>query len=462
MDVTQSGTNILTRWYAGSSYMKETAAGVTKEYTYIGGDAYHAPVVAVTQGGTTNYFYLLRDYLGNITHQVNTSNTVVAEYNFDAWGRRRSADDWSYTMDANDLALFADRGFTSHEYLSWFNLYNMNGRLYDPLVGRFISPDPYVQAPGMTQSMNRYTYCMNNPLVYVDYNGYTWFTKLGDWLGKNGQTIVSTAVTIGVAIGVTAIIVASGGTLAPLAIAVIAGASGGLAGSLLNTAFAGGKGIDYLRNGAIGTLAGGASALVGGAVGKWAVKGLETFGINGIASPLLKSSLTGLVTGMAGGYGGGFAAGFIMSGGNLAEAHRAGMNSLVMGGALGLAAGTYTGYKQAKGKVDLWTGKRIYPSNDGALGEWNDRTLMPGEKIDRYGSLEGNYFSPEGTPLEMRSLHPFSNTETYNAFEVVKPFNVQSSTVAPFYNQLGLGIQYKSVLSLKMLLNDGYIRPIKY
>jgi len=78
----------LTRWYVGSRYMKETATGVTKEYTYIGGDAYHAPVVAVTQGGTTTYYYLLRDYLGNITHQVNTSDVVVAEYNFDAWGRR--------------------------------------------------------------------------------------------------------------------------------------------------------------------------------------------------------------------------------------------------------------------------------------------------------------------------------------------------------------------------------------
>lgn len=358
MGVTQSGSTILTRWYAGSSYMKETAGGVTKEYTYIGGDAYHAPVVAVTQGGTTNYFYLLRDYLGNITHQVNTSNTVVAEYNFDAWGRRRSADDWSYTMDANDLALFADRGFTSHEYLSWFNLYNMNGRLYDPLVARFISPDPYVQAPTSTQSMNRYTYCMNNPLIYVDYNGYTWFTKLGSWLGKNGQAIVSTAVTIGVAVGVTAIIVASGGTLAPLAIAVIAGASGGLAGGVLNTAFAGGGGVDYLRNGGMGAFVGGASAFVGGVAGKWAVKGLKSFGINGIASPLLKSSLSGLVTGMAGGYGGGFAAGFIMSGGDLSEAHKAGMNGLVMGGALGLAAGSYTGYKQAKALgIDPWTGK---------------------------------------------------------------------------------------------------------
>lgn len=179
MDVTQSGTNILTRWYAGSSYMKETAGAVTKEYTYIGGDAYTAPVAAVTQSGTTTYYYLLRDYLGNITHQINTSNVAVAEYNFDAWGRRRSADDWSYTLDGNDLALFADRGFTGHEYLSYFNLYNMNGRMYDPLVGRFLSADPYVQDGGLTQSYNRYSYCLNNPLRYTDPSGYKWHWK---WL----------------------------------------------------------------------------------------------------------------------------------------------------------------------------------------------------------------------------------------------------------------------------------------
>ena len=109
-------------------------------------------------------------YLGNITHQVNTSNTVVAEYNFDAWGRRRNPTDWSYTLTGQP-ALFADRGFTGHEYLPWFNLYNMNGRLYDPLVGRFLSVDPYVQNPGSTQSYNRYSYCLNNPLKYTDPSG---------------------------------------------------------------------------------------------------------------------------------------------------------------------------------------------------------------------------------------------------------------------------------------------------
>ncbi|MBW8331039.1 MAG: RHS repeat-associated core domain-containing protein [Prolixibacteraceae bacterium] len=171
MMVTQSGSTILTRWYAGNSYTKETASGLTKEYTYIGGDAYSAPVAAITQSGTTTYYYLLRDHLGNITHQVNTSNVVVAEYNFDAWGRRRNPTDWGYNLSGQP-ELFAGRGFTGHEDLPWFNLVNMNGRLYDPLVGRFLSVDPYIQDPGFTQEYNRYSYCLNNPLRYIDPSGY--------------------------------------------------------------------------------------------------------------------------------------------------------------------------------------------------------------------------------------------------------------------------------------------------
>ncbi len=47
----------------------------------------------------------------------------------------------------------------------------MNGRLYDPIVGRFLSPDNYVQSPGFTQSFNRYSYAWNNPLRYTDPDG---------------------------------------------------------------------------------------------------------------------------------------------------------------------------------------------------------------------------------------------------------------------------------------------------
>ncbi len=47
----------------------------------------------------------------------------------------------------------------------------MNGRVYDPLVGRFLSPDPLVQDISNSQSHNRYSYCLNNPLTYVDPDG---------------------------------------------------------------------------------------------------------------------------------------------------------------------------------------------------------------------------------------------------------------------------------------------------
>ena len=47
----------------------------------------------------------------------------------------------------------------------------MNGRLYDPALHRFLQPGNYIQDPFNTQNFNRYGYCLNNPLVYVDENG---------------------------------------------------------------------------------------------------------------------------------------------------------------------------------------------------------------------------------------------------------------------------------------------------
>jgi len=73
----------------------------------------------------------------NKFYYLKTGSTIT-EFSFDAWGRRRDKDDWSYTL-TSEPALFADRGFTSHEFLADFNLYNMNGRLYDPVLGRFLS-----------------------------------------------------------------------------------------------------------------------------------------------------------------------------------------------------------------------------------------------------------------------------------------------------------------------------------
>ena len=44
----------------------------------------------------------------------------------------------------------------------------MNGLLYSPILGCSFSPDNYVQLPDNSQSFNRYSYCLNNPLKYTD------------------------------------------------------------------------------------------------------------------------------------------------------------------------------------------------------------------------------------------------------------------------------------------------------
>ena len=56
----------------------------------------------------------------------------------------------------------------------------MNARLYDPVTGRFLSPDPYVQAPDFSQNFNRYSYALNNPLKYTDESGEYFY--LDSWI----------------------------------------------------------------------------------------------------------------------------------------------------------------------------------------------------------------------------------------------------------------------------------------
>ncbi len=62
----------------------------------------------------------------------------------------------------------------------------MNGRIYDPRLGMFLSPDPILQAPNNPLNYNRYSYCVNNPLKYTDPSGTkflrTWWTMLGDFM----------------------------------------------------------------------------------------------------------------------------------------------------------------------------------------------------------------------------------------------------------------------------------------
>jgi len=96
---------------------------------------------------------------------------VVEELSYDAWGQLRNPANQTVYTQGNEPSLFLGRGYTGHEHLIQFGLINMNARLYDAALGRFLSPDAFVQSPLFSQSFNRYSYCLNNPLKYTDPSG---------------------------------------------------------------------------------------------------------------------------------------------------------------------------------------------------------------------------------------------------------------------------------------------------
>ena len=172
MYVSNGATSVLSRYYIGNQYELDVTPTGTTERLYLGGDAYSAPAVYIKEGsGTWTFYNIGRDYLGNITHITTADGTLIEENSFDPWGRLRNPETKEIYSLGTEPELMLGRGYTGHEHLTWFGLINMNARLYDPVLGRFLSPDPFVQMPDFTQNFNRYSYCLNNPLVYVDENG---------------------------------------------------------------------------------------------------------------------------------------------------------------------------------------------------------------------------------------------------------------------------------------------------
>jgi RHS repeat-associated protein len=164
------------------------------------------------------------------TWKTASAHPRAERQSFDAWGDRRNAATWSElrpTDGANrqTSAMDYDRGFTGHEMLDDFGLIHMNGRIYDPEIGRFLSPDPYVQVPEYSQNFNRYTYVLNNPLSYTDSSGH-----FIDWIGAAVVAIYNAVVTYAAAVTVA---YTTGGFIAAAGAAVGGLIAPGLSGLIL-------------------------------------------------------------------------------------------------------------------------------------------------------------------------------------------------------------------------------------
>ena len=277
----QSLTNLETKYFIGNYEKLIKPNQPDLDIHYINpGDGLCALVV-VDGNGQQNIYYTYNDYLGSILTVTDNIGNVVSEQNFDAWGRKRNAQDWTYNnISSNPDWLY--RGYTGHEHLPKFKLINMNARLYDPVLGRMLAPDPYVVDGTSTQAYNRYAYANNNPMSYIDPTGeVAWFVPLiigvtaGSLSGamineSQGKDMLEGAMIGGAIGGATALI---GAALSP------AGAmtSGAITGALGSTGFTAmtTTNIDVLLNsftygGISGAVGGFAGAALGGGMGAFA------------------------------------------------------------------------------------------------------------------------------------------------------------------------------------------------
>lgn len=166
--LTQNGNPVETKYYQGA-YEVQTKNGITREIHYVVAGNGSCAII-VKEGGVVTPYFVYTDHLGSLLTLTDVNGNVVAQQNFDAWGRNRNPNDWTYNnVPARPDWLY--RGFTGHELVNEFALINMNGRMYDPATGRMLSPDNNVPLPWNTQGYNRYGYANNNPLIYRDPDG---------------------------------------------------------------------------------------------------------------------------------------------------------------------------------------------------------------------------------------------------------------------------------------------------
>lgn len=195
MHIKRNNVDELIRYYMGNQYEYERGVAGTKEKLYLGGDAYSAIAVLMKEGsGEWNLHYICRDYLESITHITDEEGVLKQELSYDPWGRLRNPENQQLFAEGSEPILLLGRGYTGHEHLTMFGLINMNARLYDPVLGRFLSPDPFVQASDLSQNYNRYSYALNNPLRYTDPSGKFFFVPILVGIGVGALIGAGTAI----------------------------------------------------------------------------------------------------------------------------------------------------------------------------------------------------------------------------------------------------------------------------
>ncbi len=430
---TWGGTNETTI-YLGGLMEKVTRGSTTTWRHYVPSPGGMAALHLRSNAGVAAQTWLLtQDALGSTDRIVDSSGVVALATSFDAFGKRRAAD-WSSAPGSGDILMAARTtrlGFTGHEQLDHIGLVHMSGRVYDPVIGRFLSPDPVIQAPYWGQDLNRYSYAWNNPLSIVDPTGYTeevpclmeqgrcaqvnvhglrdgqsfgiaWGELWGAWMrsGSLGQPVSAWERDPCGQDGSAMACRSSGRDVGPPApISTVASVS------LSPSAEFPARGADY-----------------------YAARTLEWIGYTLIAFDLANTA-TGVLVGPDTGL----------------------LGAPLVAAAVQLRSGAGSGSKALQ---------TYWPPSRGFMGPPTRGVLKPGSRIDRYGSELGTFASPAGTPFGARALPPQAVTAPLRQYEVLRPLPVREGAAAPWFGQPGGGIQYELAHPIETLIQQGFLKRI--
>ena len=300
--------------------------------------------------------------------EVITSETgaVLERLSYDAWGKRRNANGTDSVTQLTSNT--THHGYTGHQMNDSVGLINMNGRWYDPTLGRFMQADPTIDGMANLQGYNRYSYVANNPLSYTDPNGFKKF-----WKQKSFRKAV-------IVIAVVVVAVYTGGLAASAALSSSIGASASVATAQLGAYVAGAQ----IGAAAMGGLASG--AIIGAAQG---------FSATGNLAGAVNGAVQGGVTGMFSA-GASYGAGQINSvtGRIAANGTIGGVQAEMQGGNFkdGFIAGTKTAaFTEAamamRSKAYEWAANNDSNTTGPSAGIQGDGRKLAGGLVDRNGNI---------------------------------------------------------------------------
>ena len=130
-------------------------------------DAQNRPAIVEFNGTKYGYLYNLQ---GDVIGLIDSANTEVVKYTYDAWGKPLSVTG----SLANTIGYYNPFRYRGYVYDVETGLYYLRSRYYNPSWGRFVNADDQLDARITIKAQNIFSYCANLPVMLVDENGHRW------------------------------------------------------------------------------------------------------------------------------------------------------------------------------------------------------------------------------------------------------------------------------------------------